>query len=114
MCPDTEDSSDTVPNPKLEAIRNIKETATASQNHLAGLSSSAGTTADQIDEGLTEAVWTSPVADDYRTKISEKVGASDAAIQSIISDLTSAEDDIVESRMEKVPRDSAEARWPKP
>ncbi|BDA63224.1 hypothetical protein MANAM107_00580 [Actinomyces capricornis] len=63
---------------------------------------------------MTEAVWTSPVADDYRTKISEKVGASDAAIQSIISDLTSAEDDIVESRMEKVPRDSAEARWPKP
>lgn len=114
MIPDTEDSSDTVPNPKLEAIRNIKETATNSERNLKGLSSSAGTTADQIDEGLTEAVWTSPAANGYRTKISGAVGNSDSAIQSIISALTSAETDIVDNGMTKVPRDSEEARWPNP
>lgn len=110
MCPS--DDSGNVNNPKLLAIQAVKEQATTSQGRLGGLVSSAETTSDQIDEGLTEAVWTSPVADDYRTKISEKVSASDTVMQNIISALADAENTIIDSGMEMVPRDSAEARWP--
>ena len=54
----------------------------------------------------------SPVADDYRTKISTAVSDTDAALASIAADLTSAENAIINDGLEKVDPDSEEAKWP--
>ena len=57
-------------------------------------------------------MWTSPVADDYRTKISTAVSNTDAALTSIAADLTSAENEIIEAGLEDVDPDSEETKWP--
>ena len=106
--------ADKIDNPKLVAIRNIQSQVSASQSNLGSWAptSSASTGASTIDDRLTEDVWTSPVADDYRTKISTAVSNTDAALTSIAADLTSAENEIVEAGLEDVDPDSEEAKWP--
>ena len=103
-----------VDNPKLVAIRAIKSQVGTSQSNLGAWTptSSASTGASTIDDGLTEDVWTSPVADDYRTKISTAVSNTDAALTSIAANLTSAENEIIEAGLEDVDPDSEEAKWP--
>ena len=106
--------ADKIDNPKLVAIRNIKSQVDTSQANLGAWipKSSASTNASTIDDGLTEDVWTSPRADDYRTKISTAVSDTDAALASIAADLTSAENEIIDAGLEKVDPDSEEAKWP--
>ena len=106
--------ADKIDNPKLVAIRNIKSQVSTSQTNLGSWTpkSSASTNASTIDDGLTKDVWTSPVADDYRTKISTAVSDTDAALASIAADLTSAENAIINDGLEKVDPDSEEAKWP--
>ena len=106
--------ADKIDNPKLVAIRNIQSQVDISQSNLKYWSptSSASTDATTIDDGLTEDVWTSPVADDYRTKISTAVSDTDAALASIAADLTSSENAIINDGLEKVDPDSEEAKWP--
>ncbi|WP_156966727.1 hypothetical protein [Actinomyces israelii] len=103
-----------IDNPKLVAIRAIKSQATTSQSNLGSWTpkSSASTKAGTIDDGLTEDVWTSPVADDYRTKITAVVSGTDSAFTSIVSALTNAENEIVDADLEYVDSDSEEAKWP--
>lgn len=110
MCPD--DDSRLITNPRLVAIQAVKEQATTSRGRLAEATSTSGTAADKVADGLTEDVWTSPVADDYRTKISDRVSDTGTAIEDIVRELTDAENEIYDDQMDMVTDDSPEARWP--
>ena len=101
-------------NPKLVAIEAIQTSVTNHRNNHANWhpSSSASTTSDMIDDGLTEEVWSSPVADDYRGKISATVATSDTILEGLEQDLSSAANSIIDSGLEYVEPDSPESRWP--
>lgn len=105
-----------VDNPKLLAIQAVKAQATMSQTNLGAwvpaCQADSSTPATTIDAGLTDDVWTSPVADDYRARISAATSGCDLAMSNIVSALTSAENEIYDAGLEKVPADSEEAKWP--
>ncbi|MDU0347869.1 hypothetical protein [Actinomyces sp. MRS3W] len=123
---DTGDASDDagtdlVDNPKLEAIQNVKEQATRSQSGLAewtppptteGGVRITGSLAIPQSLGLSEDVWTSPVADDYRTAIDSAQTGAEEAISQIVTDLTDAENTIYNAGQDQVPSDSEQAKWP--
>lgn len=96
-----------VDNPKRLAVLAVDATVTASQTGLAGTQYS-GVYGGQVHEGLTHEVWTSPVADSFRTRISEAIAKADGSVSSMHTALTNA----AASLEEKVPADSSEAKWP--
>ncbi|MDO4901194.1 hypothetical protein [Actinomyces sp.] len=106
-----------VNNPKLEAIQEVKAQAQTSQSNLrewapASTTGSAAQYSETFDAGLSDEVWTSPVADDYRTKIDAADSKADGIIEGIISDLTDAENAIYDAGQDRVPQDSPLANWP--
>lgn len=107
-----------IENPKLTAILAVKSQVQSSQTNLGAWTAgsepgaNAGVTVDAVDDGLTEDVWTSPVADDYRTKISTQVSGIDSIASALVQDLTHAENTIYNDGLEYVEPDSPEARWP--
>lgn len=107
MCDQNDDDQRMVDNPKRLAILAVDSTVTTCQTSLAS-SKYSGVYGDQVDEGLTKEVWTSPVADTYRTSISNAVANADNSISAMHTALTSA----AGSLEEKVPADSSEALWP--
>ncbi|MDU0347557.1 hypothetical protein [Actinomyces sp. MRS3W] len=113
------DDGDTrmVDNPKLAAIQAVKSRATTAQTSLASWTptSTTGTTTQStgsFDAGLTEDVWTSPVGDSYRGKISAADSNAEDALEDIVSDLTAAENAIFDAGEDMVPADSDLAKWP--
>ena len=123
-----DDSARMVDNPKLLAIHDVKDQATISQTSLASWTPTSQTslpswiptsTTDvsaqpgaSFNAGLTEDVWTSPVADDYRTKIGLADSGAEEALARIVSDLTDAENAIYNAGEDKVSADSDLAKWP--
>ncbi|SHE25048.1 hypothetical protein [Actinomyces glycerinitolerans] len=106
-----------VPNRKLEAIREVKHYAQGSRPRLDAwepASTTASTTqnSETFNAGLNDEVWTSPVADDYRTSIDAADSGAYEAIGDIVSDLTDAENAFYDAGLDMVPEDSALARWP--
>ncbi|WP_168709449.1 hypothetical protein [Actinomyces procaprae] len=106
-----------VPNRKLEAIQAVLEYAQGSRLRLDSWepTPTTGTTtqySDTFDAGLSEDVWTSPVADDYRTSVDTADSGAYDAIADIVSDLTDAENAFYDAGQERVPEGSALARWP--
>lgn len=106
-----------VSNPKLEAIQAVKDQAQTSQTSLrewapASTTGYAAEHGETFDAGLSEDVWTSPVADDYRTSIDAADSRAEEIITGIVSDLTDAENAIYDAGQDRVPEDSALARWP--
>lgn len=104
-----------VDNPKLLAIQAIKTQATTSASNVSSwtpASAPGGAQTTSIDAGLTDEVWTSPVADDYRSKISIASSSCNTAMSAVVSALTSAENEIYDAGLDRVPADSPEARWP--
>lgn len=82
-------------NPKLEAIDAVENRVTLSQSNLSLWSSpSSGATIDTVDDGLTEEVWPSPMANDYREKISTRVSAVDTLLSTLTQEITSAKNAI--------------------
>ncbi|RAX18869.1 MULTISPECIES: hypothetical protein [unclassified Actinomyces] len=105
------------PNRKLEAIREVKHYAQGSRYRLdawepASTTDSTSQHSETFDAGLNENVWTSPVADDYRTDIDTADSGAYDAIGDIVSDLTDAENAFYDAGLDMVPEDSALARWP--
>ncbi|NDR54403.1 hypothetical protein [Actinomyces sp. 565] len=106
-----------VPNRKLEAIQEIKSYAVGSRHRLdaqefTSTTDSATHNSETFDAGLSDEVWTSPVADDYRTKIDAADSGAYDAIGDIVSDLTDAENAFYDAGLDVVPEDSALAVWP--
>ncbi|SDM66056.1 hypothetical protein [Actinomyces ruminicola] len=110
-----------VNNPKLEAIQDVKEQATRSRSGLADWTPPPDLTRyPQVTGylgipqalGLSEDVWTSPVADDYRTAIDSAHSGAEEAISQIVTDLTDAENAIYDAGQDRVPEDSPLASWP--
>ncbi|SHE24485.1 hypothetical protein [Actinomyces glycerinitolerans] len=115
------DSTLMVNNPKLEAIQDVKEQATRSQSGLAewtpppttqGGVQITGYLGIPQSLGLSDDVWTSPLADDYRTAIDSAQTGAEEAISQIVNDLTDAENAIYNAGQDQVPADSEQARWP--
>lgn len=111
------DDTRMVPNRKLEAIREVKHYAQGSRYRLdawepASTTDSTTQNSETFDAGLNENVWTSPVADDYRTSIDTADSGAYDAIGDIVSDLTDAENAFYDAGLDMVPEDSALARWP--
>lgn len=112
-----DDSTGMVDNPKLLAIQSIKTQATTSQNNLTNWAPTSTTgvgtqPGESFNAGLTENVWTSPAADEYRTKIGLAESGAEEALNSIVSDLTDAENAIYNAGEDRVPTDSNMATWP--
>ncbi|PHP53587.1 hypothetical protein [Actinomyces ruminis] len=106
-----------VPNRKLEAIQAVKEHAQGSRLRLdswepASTTDSTSQHSGTFDAGLNDEVWTSPVADDYRTKIDAADSGTYEAIGDIVSGLTDAANAFYDAGLDMVPEDSALARWP--
>ncbi|BDA64616.1 hypothetical protein [Actinomyces capricornis] len=96
------------------AIEAVEDRVTLSRTNLSlWSSSSSGAISDTVDDGLAEEVWSSPVADDYRSKISTRVGAVDTILSTLTQDITSAKNAIIYSGLEYVDKDSPEAQWPR-
>ncbi|MCR2051511.1 hypothetical protein NSA19_01295 [Actinomyces bowdenii] len=115
MADDEQAPEGQVRNPKLVAIEAVEERVTRSKTNLSmWSSSSSGATVDTVDDGLTEEVWSSPVANDYRSKISTRIGAVDTLLSTLTQDITSAKNAIIYSGLEYVDKDSPEAQWPRP
>lgn len=112
-----DDGARMVDNPKLLAIQSIKTQATTSQNNLANWAPTSTTgfgtqPGPSFNAGLTEDVWTSPIADDYRTSIGSVESGAEEALNSIVSDLTDAENAIYNAGEDRVPANSDMATWP--
>ncbi|PHP51314.1 hypothetical protein [Actinomyces ruminis] len=106
-----------MPNRKLEAIQAVKEYAQGSRYRLDAQepAPTTGTTtqnSETFNTGLSENVWTSPVADNYRTSIDTADSGAYEAIGDIVSDLTDAENAFYDAGQETVPEGPALARWP--
>lgn len=113
MADDEQAPEGQVRNPKLVAIEAVEGRVSLSQSNLSLWSPSSGVTSDTVDDGLTEEVWSSPAANDYREKISTRVGAVDTILSTLTQDITSAKNAIIDSDLENVDKDSPEAQWPR-
>lgn len=113
-----DDSGDRlVENKKLRAIQNVKSQVTTSQGSLAQWSTSessgvgGGGSVDSLSGGLRDDVWNSPAADEFSTKISESVNATDTLLADILTTLNDAEYQQKKEPGEKVEPDSQEVNW---
>lgn len=125
-----EDVAKLVPNLKLKAIRNIKSQAMNSQTSLSEWTTSAqsiplaaGTSGSSVTiaggksiESLKTAlsdndIWDSPVAEDYSSRITFAIDSIGTVFDTIVTNLTDAENAQVASPGEEVEPDSPEAEW---
>ncbi|MFC2359853.1 MAG: hypothetical protein ACFNME_03380 [Actinomyces dentalis] len=119
-----------VPNLKLKAIRNIKSQAMNSQTSLSEWTTSAqsiplaaGTSGSSVTiaggksiESLKTAlsdngIWDSPAAEDYSSRITFAIDSIGTVFDTIVTNLTDAENAQVASPGEEVEPDSPEAGW---
>lgn len=102
-----------VANKKLEAIENVKSRAQLAQTNMSSWGTGQGQYSATFDGGLSEHVWTSPRADEYRDKIDSTDSGAVEVLAQVVADLTAAENAIYDAGEDRVPEDSPMARWPR-
>lgn len=121
--------SDWPENRKLKAIRNVKAKATQARTDLTegwtmstqtipsamgsgdSITVEGGGTAESLKTALSEEMWDSPAAEDYRTRATEGIDSIATVIDTIIEDLTTAETNQKYDPGERAEPGSAEAVW---
>mgnify|MGYP003090610761 FL=1 len=121
--------SDWPENRKLKAIRNVKAKATQARTDLTegwtmstqtipsamgsgdSITVEGGGTAESLKTALSEEMWDSPAAEDYRTRATEGIDSIATVIDTLIEDLTTAETKQKYDPGERAEPGSAEAVW---
>ena len=121
--------SDWPENRKLKAIRNVKAKATQARTDLTegwtmstqtipsamgsgdSITVEGGGTAESLKTALSEEMWDSPAAEDYRTRATEGIDSIATVIDTLIEDLTTAETNQKYDPGERAEPGSAEAVW---